>query len=94
MTLGWDAAGIVEETGSDEIEFKKGNAVYGVPNFPGEGSYAEYSATKVNQIALKPKGIGFNKAARASVRKRQAFYTRRLGQSKAQRLRQGLIMSR
>ncbi len=63
MTLGWDAAGVVEETGSDVTEFKKGDAVYGVPNFPGNGSYAEYCAAKAAQFALKPKSIGFNKAA-------------------------------
>jgi NADPH:quinone reductase-like Zn-dependent oxidoreductase len=63
MTLGWDAAGVVEETGSDVTEFQKGDEVYGVPNFPGDGSYAEYCAAKANQFALKPKSIGFNKAA-------------------------------
>ncbi len=63
MTLGWDAAGIVEETGSNVTGFKKGDAVYGVPNFPGNGSYAEYVAAKAGQFALKPKSIGFNEAA-------------------------------
>lgn len=63
MTIGWDAAGIVEETGSDVTEFKKGDAVYGIPNFPGDGSYAEYCAAKANQFALKPQSISFNEAA-------------------------------
>lgn len=63
MTLGWDVAGIVEEIGSDVIGFKKGDAVYGVPNFPGDGSYAEYCAAKATQFALKPKSISFNEAA-------------------------------
>ncbi len=63
MTLGWDAAGIVEETGSDVTEFKKGDAVYGVPNFPGDGSYAEYCIANASQFALKPKSISFNQAA-------------------------------
>lgn len=40
MTLGWDAAGVIEETGSDVAGFKNGDEVYGVPNFPGDGSYA------------------------------------------------------
>lgn len=60
---GWDAAGIVEETGSDVTAFKKGDAVYGVPNFPGNGSYAEYCAAKASQFALKPESISFNEAA-------------------------------
>ena len=63
ITLGWDAAGIVEEIGSDVTGFKKGDAVYGVPNFPGDGSYAEYVAAKATQFALKPNSISFNEAA-------------------------------
>jgi len=67
LTLGWDAAGIVEETGSDVTEFKKGDEVYGIPNFPGDGSYAEYLAAKAKQFALKPKSIGFNEASAISL---------------------------
>ena len=63
MTLGWDAAGRIEELGSNVIYFQKGDAVYGVPNFPGDGSYAEYVVAKASQFALKPKNIGFNEAA-------------------------------
>ncbi len=63
MTLGWDVAGIVEETGSNVTNFKKGEEVYGVPNFPGDGSYAEYVAAKASQFALKPKSISFNEAS-------------------------------
>ena len=63
MTLGWDASGVVEATGSEVTFFKKGDAVYGVPNFPGDGSYAEYCVAKANQFAFKPQNIGFNEAA-------------------------------
>lgn len=63
LTLGWDAAGIVEETGSDVTDFKKGDEVYGVPDFPGDGSYAEFCVAKAGQFALKPKSISFNEAA-------------------------------
>ena len=64
MTLGWDAAGIVEEVGSEVTDFKKGDEVYGVPNFPGtNGSYAEYCAAKGCQFAIKPKSISFNEAS-------------------------------
>ena len=63
MTIGWDVAGIVEETGSNVTNFKKGDEVYGVPNFPGDGSYAEYVAAKASQFALKPKSISFNEAS-------------------------------
>ncbi|MFD1257696.1 alcohol dehydrogenase catalytic domain-containing protein [Mucilaginibacter terrae] len=42
MTLGWDAAGVVVETGREVTSLKAGDQVYGVPNFPGDGSYAEF----------------------------------------------------
>ena len=64
MTIGWDAAGFVEEVGSEVTNFKKGDEVYGIPNFPGSnGSYAEYCTAKANQFALKPKSISFTEAA-------------------------------
>ncbi|TCO28785.1 NADPH:quinone reductase-like Zn-dependent oxidoreductase [Pedobacter psychrotolerans] len=63
MTLGWDTAGIIEELGDEVAGFQKGDAVYGVPNFPGDGSYAEYVVAKASQFALKPKNICFNDAA-------------------------------
>lgn len=63
MTLGWDAAGIVEEIGNQVTGFQKGDAVYGIPNFPGDGSYAEYCTGKATQFAMKPQRISFNEAA-------------------------------
>lgn len=62
MGLGLDAAGIVEATGSDVTHLKKGDKVYGVPNFPGDGAYAEYLAAKANQFALMPTNMTFNEA--------------------------------
>lgn len=67
LTPGWDAAGIVEEVGSAVTGFKKGDEVYGIPNFPGDGSYAEYLAAKASQFALKPTSIGFNEASAISI---------------------------
>ncbi|MDO7851161.1 NADP-dependent oxidoreductase [Hymenobacter convexus] len=63
LTLGWDAAGVVEELGSQVTGFRKGDAVYGVPNFPGNGSYAEYCAAKASQFAPKPHSLSFTEAA-------------------------------
>jgi NADPH:quinone reductase-like Zn-dependent oxidoreductase len=63
MTLGWDAAGVVEEVGSAVTGFQKGDAVYGEPNFPGDGSYAEYCAAKASQFARKPQSLSFTEAA-------------------------------
>jgi NADPH:quinone reductase-like Zn-dependent oxidoreductase len=67
LTLGWDAAGIVSEVGKDVEGFKPGDAVYGIPNFPGNGSYAEYVAANAGKFALKPSSIGFNEAAAVPV---------------------------
>ncbi|KKL43625.1 hypothetical protein LCGC14_2366950, partial [marine sediment metagenome] len=63
LILGWDVSGIIEETGSLVTNFEKGDEVYGVPNFPGDGSYAEFVAAKANQFALKPKRISFIEAS-------------------------------
>lgn len=64
MTIGWDVAGIVEEIGGAVTNFRKGDEVYGTPNFPGSnGSYAEYCTAKASQFSLKPQSISFNEAA-------------------------------
>lgn len=63
LILGWDAAGLVEEVGSDVKDFKIGDEVFGVPNFPGNGSYAEYVAAKASQFAIKPKNLSFVEAS-------------------------------
>ncbi len=62
LGLGLDVAGLVEEIGSDITRFKKGDKVYGVPNFPGDGSYAEYVAAKADQFWLMPQRSSFNEA--------------------------------
>jgi len=62
LGLGLDAAGTVEEIGNDVKDFKKGDKVYGVPNFPGDGSYAEYIAAKASQFTLMPEHISFTEA--------------------------------
>ena len=63
MTLGGDAAGVVEEVGSEVTGFKKGDAVYGEPDFPDGGSYAEYLVSRASQFARKPATIDFTTAA-------------------------------
>ncbi len=62
LGLGLDAAGTVEEAGSEVNHLKKGDKVYGVPNFPGDGSYAEYIAAKAVQFSPMPGNISFNEA--------------------------------
>jgi NADPH:quinone reductase-like Zn-dependent oxidoreductase len=63
LTLGWDAAGVVAAVGADVTAFRIGDAVYGEPNFPGDGSYAEYCTSKASRFALKPRSLSFTEAA-------------------------------
>ncbi|SFQ35529.1 NADP-dependent oxidoreductase [Hymenobacter arizonensis] len=63
LTLGWDAAGVVAAVGNEVTGFQIGEAVYGMPNFPGDGSYADYCVGKASQWARKPQRLGFNEAA-------------------------------
>lgn len=66
--LGWDISGVVEETGSGVTEFRKGDEVFGMVDFPGSGkAYAEYVAAPANQLALKPKNVSFEEAAAATL---------------------------
>src|SRR6202012_3383777 len=72
MALGIDGAGVVEEIGSEVTEFKKGDRVYGVPNYL-DGSYTEYLAAKSNQFALMPHTLNFNEAASLPACARMAY---------------------
>jgi len=61
LGLGLDGAGKIEEIGSDVTGFKKGDKVYGIPNFL-SGTYAEFIAAKANQFAIMPHNVTFNEA--------------------------------
>jgi len=61
LGLGLDGAGEVEEIGSDVAGFRKGDKVYGLPNFL-SGTYAEFIAAKANQFAIMPNNVSFNEA--------------------------------
>lgn len=64
LILGWDIAGVVKETGSKVENFKPGDEVFGMVNFPGHGkAYAEYVAAPANHLAFKPANISFQEAA-------------------------------
>jgi NADPH:quinone reductase-like Zn-dependent oxidoreductase len=62
-TPGSDFAGTVAAVGADVTTFQPGEEVYGVANFPGEGSYAEYVVAKVGQVGHKPQGVSFVETA-------------------------------
>jgi NADPH:quinone reductase-like Zn-dependent oxidoreductase len=62
MILGWDMAGVVQESKSPAFEV--GDEVFGMVNFPGQGKvYAEYVAAPADQLAIKPEGVSFEQAA-------------------------------
>ena len=61
LGLGLDGAGEIEELGSDVTGFKKGDKVYGLPNFL-SGTYAEFIAAKASQFAIMPHNVSFNEA--------------------------------
>ncbi len=68
ITLGWDISGIITEVGAGVTEFKKGDAVFGMVNFPGHGKgYAEYVAAPASHLALKPSNITHEEAAAATL---------------------------
>jgi NADPH:quinone reductase-like Zn-dependent oxidoreductase len=68
IVLGWDISGFIENLGSNVKEFKKGDEVFGMVNFPGEGrAYAEYVAAPESHVALKPSNITHEEAAAATL---------------------------
>jgi alcohol dehydrogenase len=63
-TLGGDFAGVVAEVGEGVNGLNVGDEVYGSANaVGGQGSYAEFTPVKADQIAPKPKSVDFVTAA-------------------------------
>lgn len=74
IILGWDISGIVEAAGSEVKNFKPGDEVFGMINFPGHGkAYAEYVVASPDDLAIKPKNISFQEAAAATLAALTAF---------------------
>lgn len=68
IILGWDISGTVAETKNGNTPFKVGDEVFGMVNFVGHGkAYAEYVASPVSHLALKPKRISHEEAAAATL---------------------------
>ncbi|WP_324027220.1 NADP-dependent oxidoreductase [Maribacter sp. BPC-D8] len=64
VILGWDIAGTVTEAGTAVTDFKVGDAVFGMVNFPGAGkAYAEFVAAPEAHLALMPSNVSFEEAA-------------------------------
>lgn len=63
VILGWDVSGEVIETGAEVSQFKTGDEVFGMINFPGHGkTYAEFVAAPAQHLALKPSSISHEEA--------------------------------
>ncbi|MCE7790945.1 NADP-dependent oxidoreductase [Salipaludibacillus sp. CUR1] len=63
IILGWDAAGVVIETGSRVTDFKVGDRVFSRPDTTREGTYAEYAAVDAHLLAHMPEKMSFEEAA-------------------------------
>ncbi|MBS2968685.1 zinc-binding alcohol dehydrogenase family protein [Metabacillus sp. KIGAM252] len=61
--LGWDAAGVVEETGSGVTMFKPGDEVYYAGSIARQGTNSEYHLVDERIAALKPDRLTFEQAA-------------------------------
>jgi len=64
IILGWDIAGTVAVVGKNVTQFKVGDSVFGLVNFPGHGkAYAEYVSAPESQLAKMPAKASFEDAA-------------------------------
>lgn len=68
IILGWDIAGEVTAIGENVKQFKIGDTVFGMVNFPGHGrAYAEYVAAPAEHLAHKPDNISYQQAGAATL---------------------------
>jgi NADPH:quinone reductase-like Zn-dependent oxidoreductase len=60
---GHEVSGVVERTTPDVNDFRHGDEVYGLPDFPRDGAAAEFAAVQSANLALKPRSISHVQAA-------------------------------
>lgn len=76
VILGWDISGVVTAVGADVKDFKEGDEVFGMVNFPGHGkAYAEYVASPAAHLALKPANVSHEDAAATTLAALTAYQT-------------------
>ncbi len=63
IILGWDAAGVIKETGSAVQNFNVGDRVFARPETTRNGTYAEYVAVDEYLLSHLPESISFEEAA-------------------------------
>jgi zinc-binding alcohol dehydrogenase family protein len=61
--LGWDAAGVVREAGTEVTLFEPGDEIYYAGSLDRPGSYAEFQCVDERIVGRKPKNLGFAAAA-------------------------------
>ena len=68
VIIGWDVSGVVESVGEGVSQFKPGDEVFGMINFPGHGkAYAEYVSAPASHVVKKPANITHEEAAAATL---------------------------
>src|SRR5215467_121838 len=60
---GHEVAGVIERMAPDVTDFRPGDEVYGLADFPRDGAAAEFAAVRAANLALKPQGISHEQAA-------------------------------
>ena len=60
---GHEVSGMVERMAADVTDFRIGDEVYGLADFPRDGAAAEFAAVRAINLALKPRGILHAQAA-------------------------------
>ena len=60
---GHEVSGVVERVAPDVDDFRPGDAVYGLADFPRDGAAAEFVAVRAANLARKPQSIGHTEAA-------------------------------
>ncbi len=60
---GHEVSGVVEEMAPGVTDFRVGDEVYGLADFPRDGAAAEYVAVRAANLALKPRSIPHAQAA-------------------------------
>jgi len=60
---GHEVSGMVERMAADVTDFRIGDEVYGLADFPRDGAAAEFAAVQAMNLALKPRSIPHAKAA-------------------------------
>ena len=61
--LGHEPSGVVEQTAPDVTDFRAGDELYGLADFPRDGAAAEFAAVRAANLAFKPRGIPHAQAA-------------------------------